>query len=90
MLVKQRITLLRYVSETILTAFGLEVEINRMFYSIGLLEFMQREAPTFERITLKFLSALDFKLQSKYIDGTRYYHATLKFQLFNQNRELNA
>lgn len=48
-----------------------------MFHCIGLLEFMQREAPTYERITLEFLSTLYFKLLKKWVDGVMYYYGTL-------------
>lgn len=51
---------------------------------------MQREASTFERITLKFLITLDFKLQKKWINETRYYYDTLKLWLFNQTHELSV
>lgn len=80
-LVKWRI-LSRYICETTVTTLGLKLEIDRMFHSNGLLEFMQNEAPTFERITLEFLSTFDFKLKRKYINGTRYYYGTIKFRLF--------
>lgn len=61
-----------------------------MFHSIGLLEFMQREETTDERINLEFLSILDFKLQNKWINGMRYYYGTLIFCLFNQNHNLSV
>lgn len=89
-LVKRRITPSRYVCENNLSTLGLKVKIDRIFHLIGLLEFMQKEAPIFECITLEFLSTLDSKLQRKYIDGTRYYYGTLKFWLFNQDHELNV
>lgn len=60
-----------------------------MFHLIDLLDFMKKEASTFERITLKFLSILCFRLQKKYINGMRYYYDTLKISLFNQNHELS-
>lgn len=87
-LVKRRITQLRYFCETTLTTLCFKVEIDKIFHSTGLLELMQREAPTFDPITLEFLITLVFKLQRMYIDGTRYYYGTLKFLLFNQNHEL--
>lgn len=48
--------------ERTLTDLGLKYEIDRMFHVISLLEFMHFEAPNFERITLEFLSTLDFQL----------------------------
>lgn len=59
-----------------------------MFHVIGLLEFMHFEASTFERITLEFLSTLDFQLQRKWLGNLRYYFGTLKFRLFNEHHEL--
>ena len=46
--------------ELTLIDLGLTYEVDWMFHVIGLLEFMHFEAPTFERITLEFLSILDF------------------------------
>lgn len=77
-----------YVCERTLTDLGLKTEVDRMFHVIGLLEFMHFEAPTFERITLEFLSTLDFQLQRKWLGNVRYYFGTLKFCLFNENHEL--
>lgn len=61
-LMKWKITLSRYMCERTLSTLGLKSELDRMFHSIGLLDFMQREKPTYERTTLEFLSTLDFKL----------------------------
>lgn len=66
---------------------GLKFEVDRMLHVIGLLEFMYIEAPTYECITLEFLSTLDFHLQKKWLSDERYYFGTLKFRLFNQYRE---
>lgn len=84
-LIKGKITLSRYMCKNTLTTLAFNVEVDKMFDSIGFLDFMQREAPNYERITLEFLSTLDFKLQNKCINGTRYYYGTLKFRIFNQN-----
>lgn len=88
-LIKRKINSSRYMCESTLSTLGLKAEIDRMFYSIGLLDFMQTRALTNECITLEFVSNLNFKLQKKWIDGSRYYYGTLKFCLFNQNQELS-
>lgn len=54
-----------------------------MFHVLGMLEFMSLEAPIFERITLEFLSTLEFQLEKTWIDTTKYYFRTLCFLLFN-------
>lgn len=61
-----------------------------MFNVLGLLEFISLEAPTYERITLEFLSMLEFQLEKRWIDTTRYYFGTLPFRLFNNYHELSV
>lgn len=51
---------------------------------------MKKEVPTFERITLDFISTLYFKLKNKYINGIKYYYGTLKLYLFNQNQKISV
>lgn len=89
MLARCKVMPTRYICERTLTDLGLKSEVDRMFHMIGLLEFMHFEAPTFERITLEFLSTLDFQLQRKWLGNARYYFGTLKFRLFNENHELS-
>lgn len=85
-----KITPSRYMCEQTLTDLGLKYEVDRMFHVIGLLEFMNFKASTFERITLEFLSTLDFQLQRKWLGNMRYYFGTLKFVIFNENHELTV
>lgn len=89
-LIKRKLTQTRYMCKNTLSTLRLKSEIDKMFPSIGLLEFMQREAPTYECITLEFLRTLDLKLLKKGIDDSRYYYANLRFRLFNQNHELSV
>lgn len=56
---------MRYICEQTLSTLGLKPEIDTMLHSIGLLEFMEMETPTYECITLKFFSTQDFKLLKK-------------------------
>lgn len=78
----------RYMCEQSLTDLGLKSKVDRMFHVIGLLEFMNLEAPTCERITLEFLSTLDFQLHRKWLGNVRYYFGTLKFHLFIEYHKL--
>lgn len=71
-----------------LNDLGLKIKVDRMFYVLGMLEFMSLEAPTYERITLKFLSTLEFQLEKRWINTTRYYFGTLQFLLFNNHHKL--
>ena len=57
---KRKLTPTRYMCEHTLNALGLKIEVDRMFHVLGMLEFMSLEAPTYERITLEFLSTLEF------------------------------
>lgn len=57
---KRKLTPTRYMFEQTLNALGLKIEVDRMFHALGMLEFMSLEAPTYECITLKFLSTLEF------------------------------
>ena len=61
-----------------------------MFHVLGMLEFMSLEAPTYERITLEFLSTLEFQLEKRWIDTTRYYFGTLRFCMINNYHELSV
>jgi hypothetical protein len=76
--------------EKTLTDLGLKIEIDRMFHVLGMLEFMSLEAPTYERITLEFLSTLEFQLEKRWVNTTRYYFGTLRFRLFNNYHELSV
>lgn len=42
---------------------GLKIEVDGMFHVLRMLEFMSLKAPTYERITLEFLSTLEFQLE---------------------------
>lgn len=76
--------------EQTLNVLGLKIEVDRMFHVLGMLEFMSLEAPTYERITLEFLSTLKFQLEKRWIDTTKYYFGTLRFRLFNNDHELSV
>lgn len=78
----------RYICDNTLYNLGLKMEIHCLFHSLGMLEFMQCEAPTFERITLEFLSTGEFKLKHRWTGSERQYYSTLTFHLFNNNHEL--
>ena len=80
----------QYMCSKTLSTLGLSDEINRMFRILGVLEFMNCEALTFERITLEFLSYMDFKLQ-QICDGTNRCHSgTMTFRLYNTDHQLTV
>lgn len=76
--------------EQTLTGLGLKFEVDKMFHSIGLLEFMHMEAPTYKHATLEFFSTLDFHFHRKWVGDVRYFYGTLKFNLFNQNHKFSV
>ncbi|KAI5418004.1 hypothetical protein KIW84_042586 [Lathyrus oleraceus] len=61
--VKRKITPMRYLCSDTLFQLGLSEELDRMFHVLGMLEFVHCETPTYERITLEFLSTIEFKLK---------------------------
>lgn len=65
-LAKRKLIPTRYMCDATLDELGLKEEVHRMFHNIGMLEFMQFEAPTFARITLKFLSTVEFKMRRRW------------------------
>lgn len=79
---KQKLTPTRYTYEQTVNALGLKIEVDGMFHALGMLEFMSLEAPTYECITL------EFQLEKRWINTTRYYFGTLYFRLFNSYHEL--
>lgn len=87
---KWKLTPTRYICEHTLTDLGLKIEVDRMFHVLGMLEFMSLEAPTYEHITLEFLSTLEIQLEKWWINTTRYYYNTLRFLLFNNYCELSV
>jgi hypothetical protein len=87
---KRKLTSTRYMCEHTLNALGLKIEVDRMFHVLGMLEFMSLGAPTYARNTLEFLSTLEFQLEKRWIDTTRYYFGTLRFRLFHNYHELSV
>ncbi|KAI5420886.1 hypothetical protein KIW84_044648 [Lathyrus oleraceus] len=63
---------------------------QRMFHVLGMLEFVHCEVPTFERITLEFLSTIEFKLKKGWTGTTMYFGGTMSFRLYNIDHELTV
>ena len=61
MLAQRKLTLTRYLCDDTLWTLGLKTEIDRLFSTIRIIDFMRRYYPTYEQITLNFFSTLDFK-----------------------------
>lgn len=57
---------------------------------LGMLEFMHYKAPTFECITLEFLSTIEFKLKKGWTVTMMYYGGTMHFRLYNVDHELTV
>ncbi|XP_050920322.1 uncharacterized protein LOC127137959 [Lathyrus oleraceus] len=85
---KRKFTPTKYMCNGTLQELGLEAEVHRMFHTLGMLEFMQLEALTFARITLEFLSTIEFKLKNRWNGTEKEYYGTLHFCLFNTDMEL--
>src|SRR4051812_34728175 len=88
--VRRKITPSRYMCSETLSALGLSDEINRMFHVLGILEFMHCEALTYERITLEFLSSVNFQLQSVMEDEYHCHSGTMTFRLYNEDHTLTV
>lgn len=86
--VKCKITPTRYLCSDTLFQLGLLKELDRMFHVLGMLVFVHCEAPTYERITLEFLSTIEFKLKKGWTGTTMYYGGTMNFRLYNIDHEL--
>lgn len=63
--VKRKIAPTRYLCSDTLFQLGLSEELDRMFHVLDMLEFVHCEVPTYERITLEFLSTIEFKLKKR-------------------------
>lgn len=61
-----------------------------MFNSLGLLEFMHHKAPTYERITLEFLSTVTFKLDKRWRGSTYEIFGNMTFHLYNDDYEMTV
>lgn len=88
--VKQKITPTRYLCSDTLFQLGLSEELDRMFHVLRMLEFIHCEAPTFKRITLEFLSTIEFKLKKGWTGTTMYFGGTMSFRLYNVDHELTV
>ena len=88
-LAKRKLLPTRYICNETLDKLGLREEIHRMFGNLGMLEFMQFEAPTFEKITLEFLSTVEFKLRRRWNGSETEYYGDLVFQLFGEEHTMS-
>lgn len=67
---KWKITPTRYLCSDTLFQLGLLEEMDRMFHVLGMLEFVHCDVLTFERVTLEFLSIIEFKLEKGWTGTT--------------------
>lgn len=80
----------RYMCDATLDELGLKEEVHCMFHNIGMLEFIQFEAPTFARITLEFLSTVEFKMRRRWTGSEMEFYGQLTFRLFDEDHELSV
>lgn len=78
---KRTITAARYADETCLRTLGLFDSVNWMFNQIGWGHFLTLRHPTYERITLEFLSSLKYT----YAQRVRKGFGGTSFRLFGQD-----
>lgn len=88
--VKQKITPIRYLCSDTLFQLGLSEELDRMFHVLDMLEFVHCEVPTYECITLEFLSTIEFKLKRSWTGTMMYLGGTMTFRLYNVDHELTV
>ncbi|XP_058724967.1 uncharacterized protein LOC131596352 [Vicia villosa] len=86
--IKRKLIPTRYICENTMNTLGIKTQIDRLFHTVGMLEFMYMEAPSYERLSLEYLSTIEFKLEKKWNGSIKYYFGTLKFRLFNKAHEL--
>src|SRR4051812_40096596 len=55
----------RYMCPATLAELGLSEDVHRLLNKIGLLDFMLRTTPTYERITLEFLSTVEYEVHTE-------------------------
>jgi len=82
---RRTITATRYADETCLRTLGLFDSVNWMFNQIGWGHFLTLRHPTYERITLEFLSSLTYT----YAHRVRHGFGGTSFRLFGQDFLLN-
>lgn len=88
--VKRKITPKRYLCSNSLAQLGMSKEVDIMFQMLGMLEFVNCEAPTFKRITLEFFSTIEFKQKKEWTGTTMYYGSTMHFRLYNVDHKLTV
>ena len=89
-LIQRRLLPTRYICADTLNKLGLKDEVYRMFHNIGMLPFMLFEAPTFEGLTLEFLSTVEFKLRHKWNGSEMDYYGDLEFCMFGHKHTLSV
>src|SRR4051812_16499219 len=89
-LVQRKLLPTRYICDDTLTKLGLKDEVYRMFHNIGMLPFMLFEAPTYEGLTLEFLSTVEFKLRHKWNGSELEYFGDLEFYMFGNKYTLSV
>jgi len=67
---------------------GLSEDVHRLLNKIGLLDFMLRTTPTYERITLEFLSTVEYEVHTDWERNLPMCTGAITFQLFQMEHRL--
>ena len=69
----------KYIDEYALQTLGLLDDVMWMFQRVGWTKWVALRRPTYERITIEFLSSLDIEI----LQGKNCQEGSIKFRLFN-------
>jgi hypothetical protein len=70
-------------------AMGIFDDVVQLYNTGGILNFMFNEVPTYERLTLEFLSTMDFNLEIQWNGSSTEYFGTMTFRLYNEDYSLS-
>lgn len=79
----------RYVCDQTMLAMGIFDDVVQLYNTGGILNFMFNEVPTYERLTLEFLSTVDFNLERQWNGSFTEYFGTMTFRLYNEDYSLS-
>lgn len=87
---KRKLVPTRYVCDDTMSALGILDDVSQMFHNLGIFEFMHADVPTYERITLEFLSTVKFKLEKNWTGHVYEYFGTMSFRLYNEDYSMSV
>ena len=87
---KRKLLSTRYICLVDMSALGILDDVSMLLNNLRILEFMHHDAPTYERITLEFLSTLSFKLEKEWNGSAMDYFGTLNFRMYNEDHSMSV